>query len=64
MIVQGDVKLSKIVVDMADKSAMKKLNSLTQVGDICNGTVAVKSFEYDYKKKKVHLVLLHIVDYN
>lgn len=60
--IQEDVKLSKVVVDMNDKSAMKKLNSLTQVGDICNGTVAIKSFECDHSKKKIHLVLLHAVN--
>lgn len=60
--VQGDVKLSKVVVDMKDKSAMKKLNSLTQIGEICNGTVVIKSFEYDHKNKKVNLVLLHITN--
>jgi hypothetical protein len=58
--IQGEVKLSKVTVDVGDKRAMKKLNSLTQVGDICNGTVAVKSFEYDHKKKKIYLVLKHV----
>jgi hypothetical protein len=61
---QGDVKLSKVSVDILDKKAIKKLNSLNQIGDICNGTIAIKSFEYDKKKKKVNLILLHIVNEN
>lgn len=58
--VMGETILSKVEINMKDKNAIKKLKTLTQIGDICNGTVVVKSFETNHKKHTIKMQLLHI----
>jgi hypothetical protein len=58
--IQGTPKTSKIIVDFADKKAVKKLNDINQIGDMLSTTVAVKSFDYDHKKKLASVTILHL----